>query len=185
MSAAAASLVASTSLSVPDHIRLRRFRLHSRPPLPSPQLNRFRRQSLRRLVRAVLEDRAPPPPAEEDAKRYGLNGNGSDLGYEDAAVEAYLGSNGNGNGSSSAIRSENSAAVKPAASAIGSSVALVPAQPVDEESKRKERVEEIGKEDAWFKKGSGQGPLPEVSFVCLASAYVIQLHFLVSIACFD
>jgi hypothetical protein len=184
MSVAAASLVASTSLSVPDHIRLRRFRLHSRPPLHSPQLNRFHRQSLCPLVRAVLEDRAPPPPAEEDAKRYGLNGNGSGLGYEDAAVEAYLGSNGNG--SASSIRSENGAAVKPAASATGSSVALVPVQPVDEERKtRKERVEEIGREDAWFKQGSGQGPLPEVSFVCLASAYVIQSHFHVSFACFD
>lgn len=163
--AAAASLVASTSLSVPDHLRLRRFRLHLRSPPAQQQLNRFHRRSRGRTVRAVLEDRAPPPPpAEEDAKRYGLNGNGSGLGYDDAVVEAYLGSNGNGNGSAAARGSGNGAAVK---GETGSSVALVAASPVEKETRRKERVEEIGREDAWFKQSSGQGPLPEVSFVCL------------------
>jgi hypothetical protein len=100
-------------------------------------------------VRAVLE---------EDAKRYGLNGSG--LGYEDAAVEAYLGSNGNG--SASVIRSENGGAVKPTASAKESSTTLVPVPLVEEETRRKNRVEEIGREDAWFKQSSGQGPVPEV-----------------------
>ncbi|KAK3158271.1 hypothetical protein QOZ80_2AG0134990 [Eleusine coracana subsp. coracana] len=163
--AAAASLVASTSLSVPNYLRLRRFRLHPRPPPTPPQLNRFRRRSRGRLVpRAVLEDRAPPPPppAEEDSKRYGLNGNGSGLGYDDAAVEAHLSSNG----SAGASGSGNGAAVEPAASGTGtvSSTALVSvSSPVEDETRRKERVEEIGREDAWFKQSSGQGPLPEVS----------------------
>jgi hypothetical protein len=156
MSAAAASLFASTSLSVPDHLRL-----HLRPPPSTPQLTRLRRRSLGRLVRAVLEDRAPPPAAGKDAKRNGLNGSG--LGYEDAAVEAYLGSNGNGNGSESVIRGENGAAAKPTASAKESSTALTPVPLVEEETRRKNWVEEIGREDAWFKQSSGQGLVPEVS----------------------
>ncbi|CAL5021294.1 unnamed protein product [Urochloa decumbens] len=158
MSAAAASIVASTSLSVPDHLRLRRFRLHPRPPPPT--LPRLRRRSRGLLARAVLEDRAPAP-AEEDAKRYGLNGNGSGTGYEDAAVQTYLGSNGNGNGSASA--SGNGAAVKqeqPAAP-TASSAALVPVSPAEGEKRRKERVEEIAREDAWFKQSGGE--LPQVS----------------------
>lgn len=177
--AAAASLVASTSLSVPDHLRLRRFRLHSRPPPTQQQLNRFLRRSRGRIARAVLEDRAPP--AEEDAKRYGLNGNGSGLGYDDAAVEAYLGSNGNGNSSVSAKGNGNGAAVT---EGTGSSVALVPVSPVEKETRRKERVEEIGREDAWFKQSSGQGPLPQVSFVCQTHRMFCSISFLCE-SCFD
>ncbi|XP_062222978.1 protein ACTIVITY OF BC1 COMPLEX KINASE 8, chloroplastic-like isoform X2 [Phragmites australis] len=149
VAAAAASLVASTSLSVPDHPRL---------PLPL----RFRQRSQYQprtgsLVRAVLEGRASPPPAaEEDAKRHGLSGNGSCLGYDDAAVEAYLGANGNSNGSEGG----NGAVVNPAASGSSTAVASVP--PVEDERRRKERVEEIGREDAWFNQSGGK-PLPEVS----------------------
>ncbi|CAN6273187.1 unnamed protein product [Urochloa humidicola] len=147
--AAVAALVASTSLSVPDHLRLRRFRLHPRPP--PPHLPRLRQRSRGLIARAVLEDRAPPP-TEEDAKRYGLNGNGSGIGYEDAAVQAYLGSNGNG---TAAVKEE-----EPAAS-TASSVAVVPVSPAEGEKRRKERVEEIGREDAWFKQSGGE--LPQVS----------------------
>ncbi|GJM85337.1 hypothetical protein PR202_ga01778 [Eleusine coracana subsp. coracana] len=177
-----ASLVASTSLSVPNYLRLRRFRLHPRPPPTPPQLNRFRRRSRGRLVpRAVLEDRAPPPPppAEEDSKRYGLNGNGSGLGYDDAAVEAHLSSNG----SAGASGSGNGAAVEPAASGTGtvSSTALVSvSSPVEDETRRKERVEEIGREDAWFKQSSGQGPLPEVSLFALTDASLTWIIYAVS-----
>lgn len=132
VAAAAASLVASTSLSVHDHLRLRCFRLHPRPPPPL----RFR-QPLRdclRLVLAVLEEKPSSAPAEEDAREYGLNGSASGRGYDDASVEAYLGSNGNGSG--------NGAAVKPAVSE--SSAALVSASaPGEDERRRKERVEEI------------------------------------------
>ncbi|AQK71981.1 ATATH13 [Zea mays] len=105
--AAAASLIASTSLSVPDRIRL-----HPRPALPP--LPCFRRRSRVCLVRAILEDR-PSPPAEEDAKRYGLNGNGSGLGYDDAAVQAYLGSNGNGSasGNGGAVKQNPEVSVAP------------------------------------------------------------------------
>ncbi|NP_001398554.1 Protein ACTIVITY OF BC1 COMPLEX KINASE 8, chloroplastic isoform 2 [Zea mays] len=142
--AAAASLIASTSLSVPDRIRL-----HPRPALPP--LPCFRRRSRVCLVRAILEDR-PSPPAEEDAKRYGLNGNGSGLGYDDAAVQAYLGSNGNGSASG------NGGAVKQNPEVAGSSAAIVPAPvpPAEGERRRKERVEEIGREDAWFKQSSAE-----------------------------
>ncbi|KAG2659306.1 protein ACTIVITY OF BC1 COMPLEX KINASE 8, chloroplastic-like [Panicum virgatum] len=160
--AAAAALVASTSLSVPAHLRLRRFRLHPRPP--PPRLPCFRRRSRAAPVRAVLEDRAPPPAEEDAAKRGGLSGNGSGVGYDDAAVQAYLGSNGNGNGSVGA--GGNGAAVKEkeaAAPTTASSAALVPVVPaVEDEKRRKERVEEIGREDAWFKQSGGE-QLPQVS----------------------
>ncbi|RLM78610.1 hypothetical protein C2845_PM12G18240 [Panicum miliaceum] len=156
-SAAAASLVVSTSLSVPGHLRLRRFRLHPRPP--PPRLPCSRRRSRGCPVRAILEDRAPPPAEEDAAKRYGLNGNGSGLGYDDAAVQTYLGSNGNGNGSAGAAVKE-----KEPAAATASSAAVVHVSPVEDERRRKERVEEIGKEDAWFKQSGGERlPVPEVS----------------------
>nr|CAB3450155.1 unnamed protein product [Digitaria exilis] len=170
--AATGSLVASTSLSVPDHLRLRRcFRLHPRP-LPPPLPCSLRR-SRGCLVRAVVEDRASPL-VEEDAKRYGLNGDGSGTGYDDAAVEAYLGSNGNGNGSASA--SGNGAAVEQEQEQPASSVAVVPVSPAEDEKRRKERVEEIGREDAWFKQSRGDR-LPQVSSVCLKS---VSLHRLSS-----
>ncbi|KAM0897758.1 hypothetical protein ACQ4PT_022337 [Festuca glaucescens] len=140
VAAAAASLVASTSLSVPDHLRLRRLP----PPL------RFRRRPKDRLVLSVLEEQASSGLTEEEARKFGLNGSASRVGYDDAAVEAYLGSNGNGNGSG------NGASVKPAA-ASGSSVSVVsgPA-PGEDERRRKKRVEEISKEDAWFKRSDGE-----------------------------
>ncbi|KAG2651807.1 hypothetical protein PVAP13_1NG316200 [Panicum virgatum] len=161
--AAAASLVASTSLSVPAHLRLRRFRLPPRPPPPRPRLPCFRRRSRACPARAVLEDRAPPQAEEDAAKRGGLDGNGSGVGYDDAAVQAYLGSNGNGNGSAGA--SGNGAAVKEkeTAAPTASSAAVVPVvPPVEDEKRRKERVEEIGREDAWFKQSGGES-LPQVS----------------------
>ncbi|CAN6278961.1 unnamed protein product [Urochloa humidicola] len=77
---------------------------------------------------------------------------------------AYLGSNGNGNGNGSTSASGNGAAVKqeqPAAS-TASSAALVPVSPAEGEKRRKERVEEIGREDAWFKQSGGES-LPQVS----------------------
>ncbi|KAM0897756.1 hypothetical protein ACQ4PT_022337 [Festuca glaucescens] len=148
VAAAAASLVASTSLSVPDHLRLRRLP----PPL------RFRRRPKDRLVLSVLEEQASSGLTEEEARKFGLNGSASRVGYDDAAVEAYLGSNGNGNGSG------NGASVKPAA-ASGSSVSVVsgPA-PGEDERRRKKRVEEISKEDAWFKRSDGED-LHKVSVV--------------------
>jgi hypothetical protein len=110
-------------------------------------------------VLAVLqEDRSPSAP-DEEARRYGLNGSApsSGVGYDDAAVEAYLGTNGNGRGNGAA------AVVKPAAESR-SSAALVSAGPGpgDDERRRKERVEEIGREDAWFKQSGGDSK-PEVS----------------------
>ncbi|CAN6244831.1 unnamed protein product [Urochloa humidicola] len=49
---------------------------------------------------------------------------------------------------------------EPAAS-TASSVAVVPVSPAEGEKRRKERVEEIGREDAWFKQSGGE--LPQVS----------------------
>ena len=171
-SAAVASLVASSSLSVPDHLHLR---LRRPPPPPLPCFRRRSRGAC--LVRAVLEDRAPPP-AEEDAKRYGLNGNGSGLGYDDAAVQAYLGSNNNGNGDRSASGDGAAVTQKPAAPASSVAVVPVPVPPAEDERRRKERVEEIGREDAWFKQSSGE---VSIFFFCLlnglSSACVLQRQF--------
>ncbi|XP_040376881.1 protein ACTIVITY OF BC1 COMPLEX KINASE 8, chloroplastic [Oryza brachyantha] len=158
--AGAVSLVAtSASLSVPDHLRLRRFRLHPRPPptaQPTQLLRGDRHRRRSRFVLAVLqEDRAASASPEEEARRYGLNGSASGVGYDDAAVEAYLGSNGNGRG--------NGAAMKPPAESQTSAVLVsASAAPGDDERRRKERVEEIGREDAWFKQGGGES-MPEVS----------------------
>ncbi|XP_020180058.1 protein ACTIVITY OF BC1 COMPLEX KINASE 8, chloroplastic isoform X1 [Aegilops tauschii subsp. strangulata] len=155
VAAAAASLVASSSLSVPDHLRLRR---------PPPPL-RFRRRSKDRLVLAVLEEKSSSALTEEEARKFGLNGSASRLGYDDAAVEAYLGSNGNGNSNSnrSASRSGNGASVKPVPSGSGTSV-VSGRGPGEDERRRKERVEEIGREDAWFKRSDGEA-MPKVSVV--------------------
>ncbi|KAM3227044.1 hypothetical protein ACQJBY_059163 [Aegilops geniculata] len=154
VAAATASLVASSSLSVPDHLRLRR---------PPPPL-RFRRRSKDRLVLAVLEVKSSAL-TEEEARKFGLNGSASGLGYDDAAVEAYLGSNGNGNSNSnrSASGSGNGASVKPVPSGSGTSV-VSGRGPGEDERRRKERVEEIGREDAWFKRSDGEA-MPKVSVV--------------------
>lgn len=165
IAAAAASLVASSSLSVPDHLRLRR---------PPPPL-RFRRRSKNRLVLAILEEQSSSALTEEEARKFGLNGSASRLGYDDAAVEAYLGSNGNGNGNSnrSASGSGNGASVKPVASGSGTSV-VSGRGPGEDERRRKERVEEIGREDAWFKRSDGEA-MPKVN-ICLL--YLFARHFL-------
>jgi hypothetical protein len=150
VAAAAASLVASTSLSLPDHLRrLRR---------PAPPL-RLRRRPKDRLVLSVLEEQASSGLTEEDARKFGLNGTAGRVGYDDAAVEAYLASNANGNGNG------NGAAVKPASVSV---VSGGPA-PGEDERRRKERVEEISKEDAWFKQSNGEG-LPKVNICFLSTS---------------
>lgn len=86
----------------------------------------------------------------------GLNGNGDGFGYDvvegstNGSLEEYLKENGASNGSLVKYEDGNGAAPKGGDEA-------------SEETKRKKRVEEIGKEDAWFKKG-GQ----EVQVNCLA-----------------
>uniref|UniRef100_J3KYB7 Uncharacterized protein n=1 Tax=Oryza brachyantha TaxID=4533 RepID=J3KYB7_ORYBR len=97
-----------------------------------------------RFVLAVLQDDRAPSASPEEPRRYGLNGSASRVGYDNAAVEAYLGSNGNGRG--------NGVAVKPPAESQSSAV-LVSASAAqgDDERRRKERAEEISREDAWFK----------------------------------
>jgi len=49
---------------------------------------------------------------------------------------------------------------------------VVPVSPVEDEKRRKERVEEIGREDAWFTQSGGES-LPQVRSVCLSS---VSLH---------
>ena len=45
---------------------------------------------------------------------------------------------------------------KPAAPASSVAVVPVPVPPAEDERRRKERVEEIGREDAWFKQSTGE-----------------------------
>uniref|UniRef100_N1R5T2 ABC1 atypical kinase-like domain-containing protein n=1 Tax=Aegilops tauschii TaxID=37682 RepID=N1R5T2_AEGTA len=112
-----------------------------------------------------LKEKSSSALTEEEARKFGLNGSASRLGYDDAAVEAYLGSNGNGNSNSnrSASRSGNGASVKPVPSGSGTSV-VSGRGPGEDERRRKERVEEIGREDAWFKRSDGEA-MPKVSVV--------------------
>jgi hypothetical protein len=145
---------ASTLLSVPDHLLLRRS-----PPLP-----RFRRRPKDHLVLSVLEEQASSGLTEEEARKFGLIGSTTRVGYDDAAMEFYLASNGNGSAN------RNGAAVEPS-TASGSSVSVVsgPA-PEEDERRRKKRVEEISKEDAWFKRSDGE-ELPKVNIRLLKITY--------------
>jgi hypothetical protein len=52
------------------------------------------------------------------------------------------------------------------------SVAVVPVPPGEDERRRKERVEEIGREDAWFKQSSGV----EVSSPCQLSSASLHVR---------
>lgn len=92
----------------------------------------------------------------KEADSYGLNGNGSGRGLRYEEVVEQRGSNGsvetmlNGNGNGELVRYEGGNGAATATAASGRS----------EEEGRKKRVEEIGKEDAWFKTPSSQ---PQVS----------------------
>ncbi|XP_020695232.1 protein ACTIVITY OF BC1 COMPLEX KINASE 8, chloroplastic [Dendrobium catenatum] len=122
------------------------------PPIRSDlRFPRRRRISSRVLIRSVREQRLPvtegPKEEEKEVKLvngYSWNGNGSVPGIEVAErnangnLDAYLKANG----------AENGSLVKYAG---GSEAAAEEVDGATAEKKRKKRVEEIGKEDAWFK----------------------------------
>ncbi|XP_074570072.1 protein ACTIVITY OF BC1 COMPLEX KINASE 8, chloroplastic-like [Curcuma longa] len=120
-----------------------------------PKLS-FRSPIFRFVPRSASEDRVSVADIPSDLDRYLGNGNGRGGGLEyaevvdgrqNAGVEVILNGNGSSNGSLVNYGTGNGAADT---EVDGGS----------EETKRKERVEEIGKEDAWFKKGGEQ---PQVS----------------------
>ncbi|XP_020110266.1 uncharacterized protein LOC109725478 isoform X1 [Ananas comosus] len=129
------------------------FRFTSRSP---PRRRRRSRSFGGVLVRAALEERMLDAEVSNGGMgRYsiegelggvGLNGNGDGFGYDvvegstNGSLEEYLKENGASNGSLVKYEDGNGAAPKGGDEA-------------SEETKRKKRVEEIGKEDAWFKKG--------------------------------
>ncbi|KAJ6791838.1 uncharacterized protein M6B38_241560 [Iris pallida] len=125
---------------------------HHRLPLPFLRSQpRHRRHRI--LLRSAPEERTLV--AERELESLNWNGNGRVLGVEvveeseNGRAEVMLKGNGATNGSLVKYAGENGAATATAA--------------VDEglkEGRRKKRVEEIGKEDAWFKK---TGPEPQVS----------------------
>ncbi|KAH0455821.1 hypothetical protein IEQ34_015853 [Dendrobium chrysotoxum] len=150
MSALAAGPLAGNTSSAHDClICLRSARI---PPIRSDlRFSRRRRISSRVLIRSVREQRLPVTegPKEEEKEvelvnGYNWNGNGSVPGLEvversaNGNLDAYLKANG----------AENGSLVK---YAVGSEAAVEEVDGATAEKKRKKRVEEIGKEDAWFK----------------------------------
>ncbi|KAJ8458290.1 hypothetical protein OPV22_031216 [Ensete ventricosum] len=124
-------------------------------PLPGYrrlQSRRLRRLSSRVVVQSGPNERISVTEVSKDLDRYVGNGNGSGggsgYGYKevvngsaDGKIEVILNGNEVSNGSASLVYTDGNGAAA-------------------EEAKRKTRVEEIGKEDAWFKMGGQQ---PEVS----------------------
>lgn len=103
------------------------------------------------------------------------NGGGSGYGFREVVngsangkIEVILNGNEASNGSASLVYTDGNGAV---------------AKEVDEvfeEAKRKKRVEDIGKEDAWFKKG-GEQPQVRTTFISgfvnlLKSKYLMNHH---------
>lgn len=99
---------------------------------------------------------------------YSWNGNGGGFGYEDVSastngsLDAYLEGNGAGNGSLVKYVGGNET--------VGEVVDEVSA-----ERKRKKRVEDIGKEEAWFKK-DGQEPQVD-TFVIHCCCFLFLIFF--------
>ncbi|CAL9086536.1 unnamed protein product [Musa acuminata var. zebrina] len=132
------------------------------PPLPGYrrlQSRRLRRLSSRVVVQSGSNERISVTEVSRDLDRYVGNGNGNGggggygsrevvNGSANGKIEVILNGNEASNGSASLVYTDGNGAV---------------AKEVDEvfeEAKRKKRVEDIGKEDAWFKKGGEQ---PQVS----------------------
>ncbi|CAD5180377.1 unnamed protein product [Musa acuminata subsp. malaccensis] len=126
---------------------LRYYPLHSR--------RRFRRLPSRVVLRSAYDEEVAVTEVSPELDRYVGNGNGgARFGYKEVvngstngSVELFLNGNGSTNGGLMKYSGENAT--------IAEDV-----DKVSEEAKRKKRVEDIGKEDAWFKKDEEQ---PQVS----------------------
>ncbi|CAL9188068.1 unnamed protein product [Musa hybrid cultivar] len=126
---------------------LRYYPLHSR--------RRFRRLPSRVVIRSAYDEEVAVTEVSPELDRYVGNGNGgARFGYMEVvngstngSVELFMNGNGSTNGGLMKYSGENAT--------IAEDV-----DKVSEEAKRKRRVEDIGKEDAWFKK---DGEQPQVS----------------------
>ncbi|CAL9123868.1 unnamed protein product [Musa textilis] len=122
---------------------VRYYPLHSR--------RRFRRLPSRVVLRSANDEEVAVTEVSPELDRYVGNGNGgARFGYKEVvngSVELILNGNGSTNGGLVKYSGENAT--------IAEDV-----DKVSEEAKRKKRVEDIGKEDAWFKK---DGEQPQVS----------------------
>uniref|UniRef100_A0A1D1XES6 Uncharacterized protein sll1770 n=1 Tax=Anthurium amnicola TaxID=1678845 RepID=A0A1D1XES6_9ARAE len=167
--------LASTSSSVHELYLLRRGAGRgARGPLLGPLLCGFRRRlacSTRvRASRSVPEDRATVLEDEELTRKldsYGRNGNGSGnegrVGLEDwsevAGGNMELFVNGNGRGSVTG----NGSLVKYVNGNGAASIPVVDDVPVPTSESGKKTIEEIGQEDAWFKKDGKDQPQVSVT----------------------
>ncbi|THU51896.1 hypothetical protein C4D60_Mb06t35900 [Musa balbisiana] len=126
---------------------LRYYPLHSR--------RRFRRLPSRVVLRSAYDEEVAVTEVSPELDRYVGNGNGgARFGYKEVvngstngSVELFLNGNGSTNGGLMKYSGENATVAEDV-------------DKVSEEAKRKKRVEDIGKEDAWFNK---DGEQPQVS----------------------
>ncbi|RZR90338.1 hypothetical protein BHM03_00018204 [Ensete ventricosum] len=172
----------SMSVSLSSAPRILQDLLFLRPTagrlLPLPGYRRLQSRRLRRLSSRVVvqsgpNERISVTEVSKDLDRYVGNGNGSGggsgYGYKevvngsaDGKIEVILNGNEVSNGSASLVYTDGNGAAA-------------------EEAKRKTRVEEIGKEDAWFKMG-GQQPEVRTSSISgfvnlrLKSKYLMNHH---------
>lgn len=149
------------------HVPLLRYQFQSRRLRLAPSWIVLRSVSEERVaVTEVSGEEKGEDSAESDG--YSWNGNGGGFGYEvvsastNGSLDAYLEGNGAGNGSLAKYIGGNGT--------IGEV-----ADEVSAERKRKKRVEDIGKEEAWFKK---TGLEPQVdSFVINCCCFLFLVFF--------
>lgn len=103
---------------------------------------------------------------------YDWNGNGSSLGYSgsvegsNGSLKGVLNGNGASNGSLVKYVNGNGAAVK---------TAEVDSVGKQEEVKRKKTVEEIGQEEAWFKRGGKEKPEVIITSLLFVTVFSVLL----------
>ncbi|RWW17524.1 hypothetical protein GW17_00018542 [Ensete ventricosum] len=125
---------------------LRYCPLHSR--------RRFRRLPSRVVLRSAYDEEVAVTEVSPELDRYVGNGNGgARFGYKEVV-------NGSTNGSVELILNGNVSTNGDLVKYGGENATIAEdVDKVSEEAKRKKRVEDIGKEDAWFKKDGEQPPV--------------------------
>ncbi|KAG1342438.1 Protein ACTIVITY OF BC1 COMPLEX KINASE 8, chloroplastic [Cocos nucifera] len=141
------------------HVPLLRYQFQSRRRRLAPSWIVLRSVSEERVaVSEVSGEEKGELSVEKELDGYSWNGNGGGFGYEvvststNGSLDAYLEGNGAGNGSLVKYNDGNGT--------IGEVGEVV--DEVSAERKRKKRVEDIGKEEAWFNK-AGQEPQVSVA----------------------
>ncbi|RZR93188.1 hypothetical protein BHM03_00021628 [Ensete ventricosum] len=143
---------------------LRYCPLHSR--------RRFRRLPSRVVLRSAYDEEVAVTEVSPELDRYVGNGNGgARFGYKEVV-------NGSTNGSVELILNGNVSTNGDLVKYGGENATIAEdVDKVSEEAKRKKRVEDIGKEDAWFKKDGEQPPVrhscPAIAPVPLSVSLII------------